>query len=152
MVDEVGNQPSAPPVFELRALHAEPFHLTTWSACAIPATLVESVPTYTSVPLAARARTKLVTAPPPGAPPEPIACHPPPSRYATLSAAGIRARLLNPPPAYSTPLVSEVSANTAPAMSPSFKTVERAAPVFRSHASRKSADAMPAPFAKDPPM
>src|SRR5258708_1198904 len=51
MVDEVGNQPSAPPVLELRALHAEPFHLTTWSACAIPATLVESVPTYTSVPL-----------------------------------------------------------------------------------------------------
>src|SRR6266516_6843409 len=96
---EAGNQPSVPPVFEPRALHAVPFHLATWSACAMPATLVESVPTYTSVPFEARLRTKSVTAPPPGAAPEPIACHPPASRYATLSAAGMRARLLNPPPA-----------------------------------------------------
>ena len=41
----VVNQPSVPAVFEPTALHAEPSHFTTWSAAAIPATFVASVPT-----------------------------------------------------------------------------------------------------------
>ncbi len=67
-----GNQPSVPAVFEPTALHAEPFHLATWSACAIPAMLTASVPTYTSVPCAASDRTLSSTAPGP-----PMACHVP---------------------------------------------------------------------------
>src|SRR4051812_11306363 len=102
----------------------------------MPATLTESVPTNTSVPRAARLRTKLSTAPPPGPPPLPMACHPPPSRYATSSAAAMWSRFEKPPPAYSTPRLSAASAYTAPLKSPSVSTVDRAAPVFRSHASR----------------
>ena len=54
----VGNHPFAPPLSAPTALHADPFHLATWSACAMPATSFASVPTYTSVPTAVRPRTK----------------------------------------------------------------------------------------------
>jgi len=43
----------------------------------------------------------------------------------------MRATLMKPPPAYSVPLLSAVSASTPPVKSPSFKTVECGAPVFR---------------------
>jgi hypothetical protein len=52
-----GNHPSAPPAFDPSALHADPLNFATWSAWGMPATFDPSVPTYTSVPLAASART-----------------------------------------------------------------------------------------------
>jgi hypothetical protein len=78
MLVAVVNHPSVPALFDPMALQADPFHLTTWSAFARPATSDPSVPTYTSVPLAASARTYASSAQLQPPPPEPMACQVPP--------------------------------------------------------------------------
>src|SRR5687767_2436172 len=99
MLVPTGNHPSVPPVFEPMALHADPSHFATWSAWAMLSTFDPSVPTNTSVPLELSPRTYASSAQPQIPPPVPIACHPLPLRYATLSAAGMFSRLPNLPPA-----------------------------------------------------
>jgi hypothetical protein len=104
----------------------------------MPAMSFASVPTYAWVPTVVRPRTNVVTAQSHGPAPVPMGCQVPPAgRYATLSAASMFSRSLNPPPAYSVPLLSAASAYTVPAKGwVGSMTVGLEAPLARSQASR----------------
>ena len=75
-----GNHPFPPPLPAPTALHADPSQRATWSACAMPATSLASVPMNTSVPMVARPRTKSSTAQPQGPAPAPRGCQTPPTQ------------------------------------------------------------------------